>query len=149
MRASSALPRIYPLPVTIGGRNFYDGGQSDPIPVRRAIEFGASHIVVVRTRPAGYFKKRSLPWLATTALQNRYNDTVRLIEHPPARVAMVSFNPTTMFVGRLTRNQRRIAAAIEHGKEVANEIIAAHPAFFEQAIGRRESGCPQSARAPS
>ena len=145
MRASSALPRVYPLPVRIGGCNFYDGGQSDPIPVQRAIEFGASHIVVVRTRPAGYFKKPVLPWLATTALQNRYNESVRLIEHPPAGQSIVSFNPTTMFVGRLTRNQRRITAAIEHGKEVANEIIAAHPAFFEQAIGRRESGSQQSA----
>ena len=145
MRASSALPHLYPLPVTIAGRNFYDGGQSDPIPVQRAIEFGASHIVVVRTRPAGYVKKPSLPWSASTALQDRYNASVALTERPPAGHSIVSFNPTTMFVGRLTRNQRRIAAAIEHGKELGNRIIDAHPAFFEQAIGRRESGSPRRA----
>jgi predicted patatin/cPLA2 family phospholipase len=145
MRASSALPHVYPLPVRIAGRDFYDGGQSDPIPVQRAIEFGATHIVVVRTRPDGYVKKAALPWLPTTALQNRYNESVRLIAHPPDGQSIISFNPTTMFVGRLTRNQRRIAAAIDHGKDVASQVIDAHPAFFEQAIGRRESGSPQAA----
>lgn len=146
MRASSALPRIYPLPVTIAGRDFYDGGQSDPIPVRRAIEFGASHIVVVRTRPSGYVKKPLWPWQARTALQNRYNESVRLIDNPPAGHSIVSFNPTTMFVGRLTRSQRRITAAIDHGREVAGQTIDAHPAFFEQAIARRESGSRRSER---
>ena len=68
IRASSALPHIYPLPVSIRGRHFYDGGQSDPIPVQRALQFGATHIVVVRTRPAGYVKKPALPWQATTPL---------------------------------------------------------------------------------
>lgn len=145
MRASSALPHIYPLPVSIRGRHFYDGGQSDPIPVQRALQFGATHIVVVRTRPAGYVKKPALPWQATTPLQNRYNESVRLIAHSPAGQSILSFNPTTMFVGRLTRHQRRIAAAIDHGKDVANQVIDAHPAFFEQAIGRRESGSPQAA----
>lgn len=146
MRASSALPRVYPLPVTIGGRHFYDGGQTDPIPVQRAIEFGASHIVVVRTRPAGYVKKPAMPWSARTPLQNRYNETVKLIAHPPAGRAIVSFNPVKMFVGRLTRDRQRITAAIDHGKAVAHQIIDANPAFFEQAIGRRESGFPRSIR---
>jgi predicted patatin/cPLA2 family phospholipase len=143
MRASSALPRIYPLTVRIEGRNYFDGGQSDPIPVQRAIEFGATHIVVVRTRPAGYVKKPAMPWSARTPLQNRYNEIVELIAHPPAGHAIVSFNPKTMFVGRLTRDQRRIAAAIDHGKAVANETIDAHPAFFEEAIGRRGSAPPR------
>ncbi len=106
-------------------------GRAIRFPVQRAIEFGATHIVVVRTRPAGYVKKPALPWRATTPLQNRYNESVRLIAHPPAGQSIVSFNPTTMFVGRLTRNQRRITAAIDHGKDVANQVIDAHPAFFD------------------
>ena len=137
MRASSALPHIYPLPVSVGGRHYYDGGQSDPIPVQRAFDFGATHIVVVRTRPAAYVKKPALPWLALTPLQKRYNESVRLIAGSPAGRTVVSFHPTTMFVGRLTRNRRRIAAAIDHGKEVASQVIEAHPAFFEEAMGGR------------
>jgi predicted patatin/cPLA2 family phospholipase len=148
MRASSALPHIYPLPVIIGGRHFYDGGQSDPIPVQRAFDFGATHIVVVRTRPAGYVKKPALPWVAATPLQQRYNESLRLIADTPAGQSILSFNPTTMFVGRLTRDRARITSAIDHGKDIANQVIDAHPAFFEQVIGRRESGSPQAALRP-
>jgi predicted patatin/cPLA2 family phospholipase len=137
MRASSALPHIYPLPVRIAGRNFYDGGQSDPIPLQRAIDFGATRIVVVRTRPAGYTKKPMFPWSAHTGLQRRYNDTVRLIEQPSSTHSIVSFNPVAMFVGRLTRDQGRITAAIDHGKEVASRIIDAHPSFFEAAFAKQ------------
>ena len=147
MRASSALPHIYPLPVTIAGRDFYDGGQSDPIPVQRAIESGASHIVVVRTRPVGYEKNTALALAgedgAAGPLQ-RISAADRTTHRPDTSI--VSFNPTTMFVGRLTRSRRRITAAIDHGKDVANRVIDAHPAFFEQAIGRRESGSRRSAR---
>ena len=78
----------------------------------------------------------ALPWGVATPLQNRYNESVRLIAHPPAGPSIVSFNPTTMFVGRLTRDQRRITAAIDHGKDVANQVINANPAFFEH-LARR------------
>jgi len=136
MRASSALPHLYPLPVRIAGRNYFDGGQTDPIPVQRAIAFGATHIVVVRTRPAGYVKKPAMLWSSRTALQDRYNETVEFIEHPPAGHSIVSFTPTTMHVGRLTRDRHRIAAAIDHGKEVAGRIIDAQAAFFTEAFAR-------------
>jgi predicted patatin/cPLA2 family phospholipase len=149
MRASSALPHVYKLPVTVAGRDFYDGGQSDPIPVRRAIEFGATHIVVVRTRPRSYVKKPLLPWLERTPLQNRYNETVRLIEERSSSSgpAIVSINPTSVLVGRLTRNQRRIAAAIDHGKDVADHVIAANPEFFGVVIQRRSGARPQQPEA--
>ena len=104
--------------------------------MQRSLEFGATHIVVVRTRPAGYVKKPAFPWQRATPLQNRYNESVRLIAHPPAGHSIVSLNPIKMFVGRLTRNQGRIVSAIDHGKHVANEVIDAHPAFFERLIER-------------
>src|SRR5690606_26038360 len=111
MRASSALPRVYPVPVLIDGRPYYDGGQSDPIPVRRAIDCGATHILVLRTREAGYLKKPKFAWearllfagpkasrAAFLALHDRYNASVSLIENPPNGVRILSIGPEILHV---------------------------------------------------
>jgi NTE family protein len=42
--ASSALPVFYP-PALLGGRVFVDGGTEHPLPLRRAVELGATGIV--------------------------------------------------------------------------------------------------------
>ncbi len=48
--ASTAMPAIYP-PVEIDGERFIDGGVVDNVPIRRAIEAGASRIVVLLCAP--------------------------------------------------------------------------------------------------
>jgi predicted patatin/cPLA2 family phospholipase len=144
MRASAALPRVYPVPVVIDGHPFYDGGQSDPVPVARAISGGATRIVVVRTRPMGYLKKprsrrvgRLLLPKATLAreewctLHERYNATVALIESPPPGVHILAICPRELHLGRLTRSRAQIIAAIEHGKEIAQTELREHARFFQ------------------
>jgi NTE family protein len=51
--ASSAVPAIFP-PVEIDGERFIDGGVVNNVPVRRAIEGGASRIVVLLCSPPVY-----------------------------------------------------------------------------------------------
>lgn len=51
VRASSSIPCCAPA-VLFHGRRYFDGGIADPLPVRRAVEDGCTHLVVVRTRPA-------------------------------------------------------------------------------------------------
>jgi NTE family protein len=51
--ASSAVPAIFP-PVQIDGERFIDGGVVNNVPVRRAIEGGASRIVVLLCSPPAY-----------------------------------------------------------------------------------------------
>jgi predicted patatin/cPLA2 family phospholipase len=139
MRASSALPRVYPIPVTIDGLPHYDGGQSDAIPVQRAIDLGARFIVLVRTRSLDYVKpprsrrsaKLMLPraegahegWLS---LHERYNEAAALAAHPPADTTVLQFAPTRLRLGRLDRSGRRIIEAIEHGREVAHAVLDAN-----------------------
>lgn len=53
--ASSAIP-VFSPPVTLDGCTYLDGGTSDPIPFRKALEDGCDRLVVVLTRPAGYRK---------------------------------------------------------------------------------------------
>ena len=54
--ASSALPGAC-LPVEIDGHYYYDGGVSDSIPVKKAIEDGCDKLVVIMSKPRDFVKK--------------------------------------------------------------------------------------------
>lgn len=71
--ASTALPGVFP-PVTIGRREFIDGGVANHTPIAAAVELGASRIFVL---PVGY------PWLRqepTNALGMALHAVARFIE---------------------------------------------------------------------
>lgn len=48
--ATCAIP-VACRPVEIGGRYYYDGGCSDPIPVKKALEDGCDRVIVLLCRP--------------------------------------------------------------------------------------------------
>jgi predicted patatin/cPLA2 family phospholipase len=50
--ASASLPAVAGRPVAIGGRRYLDGGLAEPVPFRIALEQGATHVLVLRTRRA-------------------------------------------------------------------------------------------------
>ena len=58
VRASAALPRLGGIPPVVGEERMTDGGLLEPIPFRTALEEGATHVLVLRTRPARYRKPR-------------------------------------------------------------------------------------------
>ena len=71
--ASTAIPGIFP-PVTIGRRDFIDGGVANHAPIAGAIELGATRIFVL---PVGY------PWLhqePTNALGMALHALARFVE---------------------------------------------------------------------
>lgn len=70
--ASCALPMAFP-PITIDGREYYDGGLSNPIPIDKLLEDGNEKALIVLTRPDGYQKecKRS-DVLAAKAMKKKY-----------------------------------------------------------------------------
>lgn len=53
LRASAGLPLLAGPVVAIGGRRYLDAGLSAAIPFRVAIAGGATHLLVLRSRPAG------------------------------------------------------------------------------------------------
>lgn len=62
LRASGSMPFVSNL-VEIDGNKYLDGAASDPIPFKKALDLGYGKIIVVQTRPAGYFKTKScLPY---------------------------------------------------------------------------------------
>ncbi|MET9245494.1 patatin-like phospholipase family protein [Nonomuraea sp. NPDC003709] len=71
LRASAALPFLAGPPVELAGRLFYDAGLAESIPYRTALAQGASHVLVLRSRPA--------PAAATGAPAARPSNGTRLI----------------------------------------------------------------------
>ncbi len=55
LRASCALPLLFP-PIEIDGRKYMDGGISDSIPYKKAIDDGCDKIIAIRTRELGFIK---------------------------------------------------------------------------------------------
>ena len=51
--ASSRMPWAGGPPVALGGRRYLDGGMGSPVPVAEALEAGATHVLVLQTRPHG------------------------------------------------------------------------------------------------
>ena len=52
LRASAAMPLLAGPPVEFAGRRFYDAGVSESIPYRTALTQGATHLLILRSRPA-------------------------------------------------------------------------------------------------
>ena len=58
LKASSTLPFIAKGYFGLGNLKLTDGGWSDPIPVKRALQLGADQIIVIRTQPLQYISER-------------------------------------------------------------------------------------------
>ncbi len=55
IKASASLPFVA-KPIEIDGNLYLDGGDSDPIPFKKALEEGFDRIIVITTRPKGFRK---------------------------------------------------------------------------------------------
>jgi predicted patatin/cPLA2 family phospholipase len=54
LKASSAMPLLYNALVDVEGRQCFDGGLINPLPIMDAIENGCTDLLVLLTRPASY-----------------------------------------------------------------------------------------------
>ncbi|WP_284747729.1 patatin-like phospholipase family protein [Amycolatopsis sp. RTGN1] len=52
LRATMAIPVLYPIKVTIGGRKYVDGGISDPLPALRAFRHNPDVVVAISSVPS-------------------------------------------------------------------------------------------------
>jgi predicted patatin/cPLA2 family phospholipase len=59
--ATSRMPWVGGEPVEIRGRRYLDGGLADPIPVESALAAGATHVLVLQTRPYGVPRTTGVP----------------------------------------------------------------------------------------
>jgi len=133
IRASSSLPFIAPV-VEYKGKHLLDGGITDSVPIKKAEEDGKQRNIVVLTREASYFKKKSnIRWLLNKAYRQypnlieailfrykMYNETIRHIREQEKQGKVYVIRPSSALkVGRIERNQRKLEELYSLGMEDA------------------------------
>ena len=107
--ATCALPVVLP-PAVIGGREYYDGGLSNPIPIDKMLEDGVEKMLIVLTRPEGFVKscgkkdkivakiiKSKYPKIAYEVLNRykKYNESVKMCEKLEKEGKAIVLRPET------------------------------------------------------
>ena len=105
--ASSTLPFATKGVHKLKNKLYFDGGWSDPLPVKWAISQGSKNILVLRTRPinstikqswADYFGSKyfkSTPKLSKTFEKafEKYNEAIQFMEKPPKGIKIEQIGP--------------------------------------------------------
>lgn len=137
LRASCSLPVFSPM-VPYRNGLYLDGGISDPIPVKKAIEDGCDKIIAVLTRERGYQKTpesfravyhakfRKYPGLVE-AMDRRhtvYNDTLRFLEELEREGRALVIAPSSpLGLSRFEKDRTRMEAAYQAGMRDADALL--------------------------
>jgi predicted patatin/cPLA2 family phospholipase len=143
VRASASLPRLGGEPPVFRVERMADGGLIEPIPFQTALRDGATHVLVLRSRPPGY----RWPALSTLGESLALRDNPGLVElirvrngvynrqalelqfgpghqRGTAHVQQIAVRDHTRLVGRLENNGERIAEALRAGaREIAPAVL--------------------------
>lgn len=145
LEASASLP-VLGKPANINGELWFDGGISDPIPVKKAEADGHGKHVLILTREKGYrkntlspaedtlikklYKKHPAFVEANMKRTRLYNETLDYIEElEAAGKAFVFRPPADKNVDRLCKNQKRLEALYKEGYTECRERLAELKAF--------------------
>lgn len=138
LRATASMPFATRGYDYVDGHPFADGGVSDPIPIQRAIQDGATDITLVLTHSPGFRLKPLSRWLGrvafpefpkvaeawTTRQYVHYNAAVDLLKQPPPGIRLQVFSPVKpLSIGSFTNAQKRIEAAVDCGYSEALEQL--------------------------
>ncbi len=136
--ASCTLPFVTKGRHRIGDKDYFDGGWSDPIPVRKAAELGANDILVIRTAPAqarikqswpdyfGSFYFRSNPALKSCfdASHKVYNETIDYMENPPEGITIRQIAPDqSLLCGTYSYSVESLKADYRYGLDLGLQFI--------------------------
>lgn len=136
LKASSSIPFVC-RPYEVDGIPYYDGALADPVPVKKAFQWGCDRVVVILTKPEtelrtpGKDKKiaacirRKYPLAAENLCQRaaRYNDSVALAgEYAKQGKALVVAPDDTYGVDTLHRDTNAMNRLYEKGYHDAQRI---------------------------
>lgn len=135
IRASSSLPLVTPI-VNLNGEPYLDGGISDSIPIKKAIEDGYTKNIVVLTRTKAYrkepikhkriikFKYKKYPKLVNKIFNRykEYNETLDYIEDLEKEGKIIIIRPSKdLKVDRLEKNVDKLEALYNLGYNDAKQ----------------------------
>jgi len=138
IRATCSLPFFSRKEVPYQGRLYVDGGVSDPVPVAKAIELGASEVILVLTSPIERRgRKRSALavfdrfFSASPAIRRslgerhlRYRDAAQVLESPPSGVRIEVVRPNrSLPVSRATTRRNLLEEACDLGYEDGRAFV--------------------------
>lgn len=136
-RATCAIPLYFPA-IPIDGTLYYDGGISDPIPIRKAITDGNEKNLIILTQPKGYRKtltkqnkaaakllKRRYPGMERALLERHllYNDTIQFCEELEQAGKAVIFRPEYKLES-FEKNIKQLEANWQHGYDMAKQRMS-------------------------
>jgi predicted acylesterase/phospholipase RssA len=145
VRASAALPRLGGRPPSFRSEQMADGGLLEPIPYETALNEGATHVLVLRSRPAGYRQPRLIELGESLALRdpaglgellrarqgvyNRQADELDAMTRAPgsARLCQIAVPDSTRLVGRLEADGGRITEALRLGARAMASALLTDP----------------------
>ena len=140
LRATASMPLATRGFDCVDGHPFADGGVADPIPIRRALQDGATDVTVVLTHNSSFRLKAMPRWLGRFAFPDFpevarawtvrqylvYNAALDLMKEPPPGIRIQVFRPMRPLpVGPFTTARKRIQAALASGHDEALAQIAA------------------------
>lgn len=148
LRASSTLPLIGGPPIDFGGTRYLDAGLSTAIPFQAAIDDGATHLLVLRSRRAGDVATdpSGLGGRLTTRMLRRVSPAVRegyltrgrregadeefLARHdvePGLEPSILSIRPApdSPVPSRLESDMEIVRAGLEAGRQAMHEAMEA------------------------
>lgn len=136
LKATGRLPFASGDPVTIDGRSYLDGGITDPIPVRKAVEDGHTDITLVLNE-SGIVRKdaavlakmtaRRYPALRDGILRHAEikAEAVAYAEKPPQGVTVRIIRPETPTgLHRLSRDLKVIQSGLKQGHADGQQYLA-------------------------
>ena len=135
LKATGAIAPLYNRSVLIDGVPYVDGGITNPIPVRSAVENGCTHVLVLLTQEPNFvarqysaFQRFCLrPFLKTWppafvdafygCQHKRYNESREIVFREnmlsqDVNIAFIGPQATSPFVSRATKARRRLEAAM-------------------------------------
>lgn len=136
--ASCALPILF-QPVKVGRHYYLDGGISDSVPYKHAMEEGCDKNIVILTRERGYVKKQERAGGISMKLYKKYPNIVEdlrtrperynacmkeLSEREEAGEVFVIAPETTYGIGRTESNPDKLTKLYEEGYRQAKSQMA-------------------------
>ena len=138
MLATGSLPVLMKNPIILNNKRKYDGGITDPLPVKKAYEMGARNITLIRTYEESFIRKtklenyiaalatKSYPNISRALISNTatYNSALEFIKNPPSDCKIIQICPPhRLKTRRATTNQSIMKADYLVGIQAGQKFL--------------------------